>query len=126
MLRLSLRQVVRSWVSLLRQPGFWEWVIGVLLLMVFAGLLLTFAVSRHDAYLRLHPLICSEGLSDSRFFVVVMASPISVLLMLAAVGELWTQLERRRAHLQMSWFHILLFFGLASGLGFLVLFSLEC
>ncbi len=126
MLKAALRRAVQSWTALLGQPGFWEWLFGILLLAAFSGLLLVFAVSRHDAYLRLKPLICTEGLSDRQFFIVAMASPISILLMLASVGELWIQLERRRAGSRMNWFHILLFFALASGLGWLVLFALGC
>jgi hypothetical protein len=126
MLRSALRRFVRSWAALLRQPVFWEWLFGVLLLTTFFGILLVYAVHRHDAYLRLKPLICPDGLSDRQFFIVAMASPISVVLMLAAVGELWIQMESRRAGLRMRWFHILLFFALASSLGFLVLFSLGC
>jgi apolipoprotein N-acyltransferase len=126
MLKAALRRAVQSWMALLRQPGFWEWLFGILLLAVFFGLLLAFAVSRHDAYLRLKPLICTEDLSDRQFFTVAMASPISILLMLASVGELWVQLESRRAGIRMRWFHILLFFGLALGLAILVLFALGC
>jgi hypothetical protein len=122
----ALRRSVRAWLYLFKQPVFWEWVFGIFLLIVFVGMLMIFAVNRHDAFLRLRPLVCEAGLGNRQFFIVAMAGPIAFLLMLATVGELWEQLDRRRHGVQARWFHFLLFLGLASGLGILVLFALGC
>jgi len=126
MLRSAVRRRVRAWLYLLKQPVFWEWLFGLFLLIVFVGLLMVVAVNRHDAFLRLRPLVCEEGLGNRQFFIVAMAGPIAFLLMLATVGELWEQLEKRRHGIQPHWLHFMVFFAFASGLGVLVLLALGC
>lgn len=126
MLIRSLRRVVRSVLAALREAQFWEWLIGIVLLGVLIGTMLWFAVSRHDAFLRMKPMLCSEGLADRQFVFIAMAAPVSVLLMLAAIGELWEQLENRRRGAPIRWRYLAAFAGLASGLAVLVLLFLRC
>lgn len=126
MLKPALRRLMSSVVHWLRQPSFWEWLSGLILLGTLMAALVLIAVSRYDTYLRLNPLLCSEGMADRQFFIVAMAAPVSLLFMLVAVGEFWEQRDRYRAGRPVRWLHLSLFFGLAVGLAALVLLALQC
>lgn len=126
MLKQELARALRACSGRLRDPAFWLLALGLAAAAVILGLLIVFAVERHDAFLRLRPLLCEQGISNSQFFVVAVASPLWLLFMLATIGELWGQFENRRAGRSTRWFHFWLFLLLASGLGALVLFGLGC
>jgi len=120
------RQILHDLTYVLRQTEFWEWLLGILLLVLVAGGLIWFASGQHDAYLRLQPLVCADGMADRQFFIVAVLSPVSVLLMLAAVGELWQQLDARRKGRPMRWLYLSLFTGSALVLAALILAALRC
>lgn len=126
MLKAVSGRLVRAVVKRIMQPQFWAWLTGIGVLTLVIGGLLMFAVSRHDAFLRLRPVICDEGMADRQFFIVAVASPICILLTLAAIGEFWLQLDQRRAGEPMRWGYLLLFLGLALGLAVLILSALRC
>lgn len=126
MLKSTLARLARACGCVLRDPSLWLFAIGLLVVAFLLGTLLVFAIEGHDTYLRLRPLICEQGISNRRFFIVAVAAPLWVVFMLATLGELWGQIELRRGGQATHWFHFLLFLALASGLGALVVFGLGC
>lgn len=115
-----------AWPRMLRDPMVWLLLVGLILAAALLALLIVLAVERHDTFLRLRPLICEQGISDHRFFVVAVTAPLWLLFSLATFGELWGQIERRRSGQPSRWFHVGLFLLLASAFGALVLYGLGC
>lgn len=116
----------RARLAVVRQPLFWIFLIAVLAGAALLAALLLFAVQQHDAFLRLKPLLCEQGISDRGFFLVALAAPLWLVFTLAVLGELWGQLERRRAGQPTRWFHFWWFLALASAFAGLVLLGLGC
>lgn len=115
-----------SWWRHLSSVRFWGLLIGLLVAVVFLGGVLLLAVERHDAFLRLRPLLCAEGMRDRQLVIVAMAAPLCALFTLLAVAELLSLLEDRLHDLPVRSLYAWLFAGLASALGALLLFSLRC
>lgn len=99
-------------------------ILGAVILAVaaVAGL----AINRYDAFLRLQPRVCVEGMPDRQFIVTAIAAPLWLLFVLTTIGEGWAQLENRRAGRATRWSYFGLFLALASALGLLVLSGLAC
>lgn len=130
MLKQALSRVLRAGANSARNPAFWISLLALALalaLAIFAlGAVALMAVERFDAYLRLRPLVCEDGISDRQFLVVAMAAPLWLLFTLTTIGEAWEQAERRRAGQAVRWFHFAVFLLLASALGGVVLLGLGC
>lgn len=126
MLNRFLARCLGALRGLAREPLLWTFLAVLLVGASLVILLLLYAVERHDAFLRLKPLLCEDGISDRGFFMVALAAPLWLLFTLNVLGELWQQVERRRAGRPVAWLHLAWFFLLASGLGALVLAGLRC
>ena len=120
------RQILHDLTYVLRQTEFWEWLLGILLLVLVVSGLFWFASGQHDTYLRLQPLVCTDGMEDRQFLIVAVLSPVFLLLLLTAVGELWQQLDARRRGRPMHWLYLSLFSGSALILAALILAALRC
>jgi hypothetical protein len=126
MLTAALARVWRASVGLARNPALLLWGLALLAVAALLALLIVYAVERHDAFLRLRPMLCETGITDRKFFLVAVAGPPWLLAMLATLGELAGQLELLRVGRAGRWLPFWLLLGLASGLGALVLFGLAC
>lgn len=113
-------------LAVVREPLFWGFLVAVLAGVTLLVALLAYAVQHHDTFLRLKPVLCEQGISERGFFLVAVAAPLWLALTLAALAELWGQIECRRAGRPARWFHFWWFLVLASGLAALVLLGLGC
>lgn len=117
---------LRAALDLVRSPQFW-WLAAILVASAVAlAALIAYAVERHDSFLRLRPVLCAQDISDRKFFLVAVAAPPWLVFVLTTLGELWQQLELRRARRPTRWFYFWLYLALAVGLGAVVLFGLSC
>lgn len=127
MLRRAWRDRLAVELPALREPGFWALLlVGAALFAALLGVLFGLAIEYHDTFLRLRPLVCSDGLATRQFFSVAIGSPLCALFAVLGVGELWQQLDDRRRGRAVEWGPFWLFAFLAVGSAALVLFALGC
>lgn len=126
MLNRRLLRTVQAVSRRLGDPTFWWLLIGFSAAALMLGALIVLAVGRHDSFLRLRPLICQEGITDWRFLFIGIVSPLWAVFALAAIGELFEQIDRYRKGHRRNWFYFGVFSALMLSLGVGLLISLDC
>ncbi len=116
----------RGFIAKVTDAAFWWTLIALLVVMAALGGLLLLAVERHDAFLRLRPVLCAEGMQDRQLIVLAMAAPLFALFVLLTAAEWLSVLENWLHDRPLRTLYGWLFGLLASALGALVLFSLRC